>query len=164
MDAIELLKRQHREVEKLFSQIEKADEGERDDIFAQIADAFVAHSHIEEEIFYPAAYEERTEDELREAVEEHLQAKRIIADMLDLDSSDEQWTAKCSVLKEDIQHHVQEEENELFPQVRKDLTKRRLTELGSQMSARMRELEEQGEPRQLVFDETDEAVRPDQQA
>ena len=88
--------------------------------------------------------------------------KRIIADMLDMDSSDEQWMAKCSVLKEDIQHHVKEEENELFPQVQKDFSKKRLGDLGRQMSDRMRELQEQGEPRQMVFDETESAVLPDQ--
>ena len=162
MDAIELLKRQHREVEKLFDQIEDAEGEQRDDLFAQIADKFMVHGHIEEEIFYPAVFEDRTEEDLREAVEEHLQCKRIIADMLDLDSADEQWMAKCSVLKEDIQHHVKEEENELFPQVQKDFSKKRLGDLGRQMSDRMRELEEKGEPRQLVFDETESAVLPDQ--
>lgn len=162
MDAIELLKRQHREVELLFSRLEKAEEDdERQTLFAELADAFLVHSHIEEDIFYPAVFEDRTEDELREAVEEHLQAKRIIADMLDLDPSDEQWVAKCSVLKEDIRHHVREEENTLFPQVRKDFSKRRISEMGSQMSDRALELKEQGEPRTLVYDETAEAVRPD---
>lgn len=162
MDAIDLLKKQHREVELLFSRLEKAeDEEEQATLFAELADAFLVHSHIEEEIFYPAVFEDRTEDELREAVEEHLQAKRIIADMLDLEPSDEQWIAKCSVLKEDISHHVREEENTLFPEVQRDFGKKRLGELGSQMNDRALEIKEQGEPRQLVFDETEEAVRPD---
>lgn len=160
MDAIDLLKQQHRMVEKLFSQIEDAEGSEKVDLFTQLADAFLVHCHIEEELFYPSVYEDRTEDDLREAVEEHLQAKRIIADMLDLDPSDEQWVAKCSVLKEDIKHHVQEEENELFPQVQKDFGKKRLADLGSKMSARGDELKSEGEPRNLVFDETDHAVEP----
>ena len=160
MDAIKLLKEQHRMVEKLFSQLEEAEGEEKADLFAQLADSFLVHCHIEEELFYPAVFEDRTEDDLREAVEEHLQAKRIIADMLDMDQEDEQWTAKCAVLKEDIQHHVKEEENELFPQVQKDFTKKRLDELGRQMNARASELQEEGEPRNLVFDETEQANLP----
>jgi len=160
MDAIELLKSQHRQVEELFSKIESSEGEQMATLFFQLADAFLVHSHIEEEIFYPAAFEERTEDELREAVEEHLQAKRLIADMLDLDWSDEQWTAKCAVLKEDIQHHVKEEEGTLFPLVQKEMTKKRLSELGTQMSEGARKLKSEGEPRRLVFDETGEAVLP----
>jgi len=160
MDAIKLLKQQHREVEGLFSRLENAEDEERPELFAQLADGFLVHCHLEEELFYPAVYEDRTEDELREAVEEHLQAKRIIADMLDLDDSDEQWKAKCSVLQEDIKHHVEEEENTLFPLVQKDFTKKRLDELGTQMSARADELKQEGEPRNLVYDETDAATLP----
>lgn len=160
MDAIELLKTQHRQVEQLFGKIESSEGEEMATHFFELADAFLVHSHLEEEIFYPAAFEDRTEDELREAVEEHLQAKRLIADMLDLDWSDEQWIAKCSVLKEDIQHHVKEEENTLFPLVQKDMTKKRLADLGKEMSERAQALKSEGEPRRLVFDETEEAVTP----
>lgn len=161
MNAIELLQQQHRQVEELFSQIENAnDVDETIELFAELADSFLVHSHIEEEIFYPAAFAERTEEELREAVEEHLQAKRIIADMLDTDPSDEQWTAKCSVLKEDIEHHVEEEESTLFPMVQKQLGLAKLRELASQMQDRAEELKSEGEPRQLVFDELDEPVLP----
>lgn len=152
MDAISLLETQHRNVEALFSKIEKAENPEEQiDLFAQLADAFLVHARIEEEIFYPAVYEERTEEELREAVEEHLQAKRIVADLIELDPSDEQWTAKCSVLREDIRHHVREEEHTLFPLVRKELTKKRLAELGSEMSALAQELKSRPEPRRMVF-------------
>jgi len=160
MDAIELLKKQHRMVEDLFEQFEEAEGEEKADLFARLADSFLVHCHIEEEIFYPAVYEERTEEELREAVEEHLQAKRILADMLDMDESDAQWAAKCAVLREDIQHHVKEEENELFPQVQKDFPRKRLGELGREMCVRAGEIEQEGEPRNLVFDETEAAVLP----
>ncbi len=160
MDAIKLLKQQHRVVEGLFEKIEDAEGDEKSQLFAQLADSFLVHCHIEEELFYPAVFEDRTEDDLREAVEEHLQAKRIIADMLDMDASDEQWTAKCAVLKEDIQHHVKEEEEELFPQVEKDFSKTRLDTLGRDMNKRADELKKEGEPRQLVYDETESAVLP----
>src|SRR5690606_24925453 len=125
-----------------------------------LADNFMIHSHLEEEIFYPTVFEDKTEEELREAVEEHLQAKRLIADMLEMSPSDEQWKAKCSVLKEDIEHHVEEEEEELFPAVRRLFTKKRMAELGTRLLERYEELEAEEEPRMLVFDETDEAVVP----
>lgn len=159
MDAIQILKRQHDEVKQLFSNLENTEDvEERSSIFAELADAFVIHSHLEEQIFYPTVFEDETEDELREAVEEHLQAKRIIADMLEMSPDDEQWEAKCMVLKEDIDHHVEEEEGELFPTVRKQLTKKRLGELGRELADRQDELEAEEEPRMVVFDETDEAV------
>lgn len=139
---------------------ESDDENEMSTLFAELADAFLVHSHIEEEIFYPAVFADRTEEELREAVEEHLQAKRIIADMLDTDPSDEQWTAKCTVLKEDIQHHVEEEETELFPLVMEQFGEKRIRELGIQMAERAEELQNEGEPRLRVYEETEEPVLP----
>ena len=66
---------------------------------------------------YPAVYIEDTEDDLQRAVEEHLQIKRLLADMLDMDVNDSQFYAKCEVLEEDFNHHVIEEENELFKRV-----------------------------------------------
>lgn len=139
---------------------ESDDENEMSTLFAELADAFLVHSHIEEEIFYPAVFADRTKEELREAVEEHLQAKRIIADMLDTDPSDEQWTAKCTVLKEDIQHHVEEEETELFPLVMEQFGEKRIRELGIQMAERAEELQNEGEPRLRVYEETEEPVLP----
>lgn len=159
MDAIELLKNQHEEVKQLFAELENTEDAEeRSSIFAELADAFVIHSHLEEQIFYPFVFDEDTEDELRESVEEHLQAKRIIADMLEMSPDDEQWEAKCTVLKEDIDHHVEEEESELFPMVRKHFTRERMGELGRQLADRQEELESEEEPRMAVFDETEEAV------
>lgn len=160
MDATELLMTMHREVEELFDEVEAAEGEEQMDLFAQLADSFLVHCRIEEEIFYPAVYEQKTEEELREAVEEHLQAKRIIADMLNFDEADEQWIAKCSVLKEDIQHHVEEEEETLFPMVREEFGEKRLAELGEQLQVRMEELQEEEEPRLIVYEQIDEAVLP----
>ena len=115
MDAITLLKQQHREVEELFEQFEKACESDQDEdvrmeLFTRIADNLAAHCAIEEKIFYPSVYVDDTQDKLREAVEEHLSAKRVIADLLDMSPMDAQFKAKMSVLKEEILHHVEEEE------------------------------------------------------
>lgn len=119
VDALELLTQQHREVEELFDKIEEAKNGsQKMRLFMKLADALAAHAKIEETIFYPAAFSEATEEQLREAAEEHLVAKRIIADLLKMDASDVQFMSKVTVLKEVVKHHVEEEEQELFKQVR----------------------------------------------
>jgi hemerythrin-like domain-containing protein len=158
MDAIKLLTGQHREVEELFEQYEKAGERakkSKTQLCAKIADALAIHAQIEERIFYPATKDARTEELLREAVEEHLSAKRLLADIIASDAGDEQLDAKMSVLKEQIEHHVEEEEKELFPKVKKLLDAERLDELGEEMEQLADELREQGEPRMQVPGETD---------
>jgi hemerythrin superfamily protein len=159
MDAIELLKKQHREVEELFEKFEKTGDGAvktRMQLFTRIADNFAAHAVIEEKLFYPSVYVGPTEDKLREAVEEHLSAKRVIADLLDLEPSDEQFKAKMKVLQELVEHHVEEEEESLFPSVRKLLSKQELDAMGEQMEEMFSELL-QGEPRLEIPNETDSA-------
>jgi hemerythrin-like domain-containing protein len=121
-DPVKLLKDQHREVEGLFKAYEKLGEDarrEKLEMFAQIADMLAAHAAIEERLFYPACRSEDTEDELRESLEEHLAAKRVIRDLLEIDSGDEQFDAKMTLLQELIDHHVEEEEKELLPKANK---------------------------------------------
>jgi hemerythrin-like domain-containing protein len=160
MDAIKFLTQQHREVEKLFEQFEKAGSGARkskEQLCDRISDALAVHATIEEKIFYPATKAARTEELLHEAVEEHLSAKRIIADIVEGNvEGDEQIDAKMSVLKEQIEHHVEEEEKELFPKAKKLLGADRLEELGDELEEMARELMEQGEPRKDVPGQTDE--------
>ncbi|MDY7229106.1 hemerythrin domain-containing protein [Hyalangium rubrum] len=160
MNAIELLKEQHDEVNKLFKRYEKladsADE-ERRELFIQIADRLSAHATIEEQYFYPASKSARTEDQLLEAVEEHLAVKRLIADLLDMEPSDENFDAKMKVLMENVEHHVEEEEKELFKDVKKILSEDQLLALGVQMKAEFDELME-AEPRNEVPMQTDTAA------
>ncbi|MFN7134599.1 MAG: hemerythrin domain-containing protein [Myxococcales bacterium] len=153
MNAIKLLEEQHREVEKLFEQFEKARTADtRLKLFETIADKLAAHAKLEELYFYPETKKVRTEDMLREAVEEHLAAKRIIADLLKMRPEDEQFEAKMMVLKEQVQHHVEEEEKQLFPEARKTFGERRLEELGAIMEQEALELEKT-EPRLQVPNE-----------
>lgn len=134
MNAIDLLKQQHREVESLFAQIETTkDSSDKLELVQELADQFAAHGTIEERIFYPTAYAKSTSELLEEAVEEHLSAKRILADLLDMQPSDEHFDAKIKVLKEQIEHHVKEEESELFPKVRAELDEVTLASMGEQM-------------------------------
>ncbi len=154
IDAIDLLERQHRVVETLFARYDTADRRERKAaIFVQIADNLAAHTTIEEEIFYPAAFARSTKDLLREAVEEHLSAKRVIADLLEMTSSDKNYDAKVKVLKELIEHHVKEEEEGLFLQVKKEISPPQRRALGAEMGARFLALMN-GEPRLDVPAET----------
>jgi hemerythrin superfamily protein len=160
MDAIEMLKAQHREVEALFEKYdekgEKAAKGKQQ-IFESIADALAIHATIEEKHFYPAVKAKRTEDILLEALEEHLGIKRVIADLLKTASSYETFDAKVKVLKEQVEHHVGEEEKDLFPKVKNLLGAEELEAIASQMQATMKTLQSKGNPRAAVPAETREA-------
>lgn len=158
MNAIELLKTQHREVNQLFEQIGELqgerDAGERLDLTNQVADALAVHARIEEEIFYPACKRAEVEELLRESLEEHLIQKRLIADLVDMEPGDPQFDARCHELEEMVEHHVQFEESELMPRVERFLGQRRLEELGDEMERLATEIEERGEPRLEVPGET----------
>ena len=158
MNAIELLKTQHQEVKKLFKKIEKAEGDEKLDLFEQLADDLAVHATIEEKHFYPATRSARTEELLQEAVEEHLSVKRIIADLLEMSPDDAQFDAKVTVLEEQVEHHVEEEETELFPKVQKMLKAEELEDLGVVMEDMAEELKAGGAPRQQVPAETGSAA------
>ena len=159
MNAIDLLKKQHEEAKSLFRQIESAREPvKKQQLFEQLADALAVHATIEEKHFYPASRNAATEDLLREALEEHLAAKRLIADLLECDAEDEQFDAKIMVLKEEIEHHVEEEEEDLFPKVKNLLSADELEDLAVVMEDLAEELKEQGEPRAAVPNETAQAA------
>ena len=143
-DAIALLRADHQLVQGLFDQFEKTRSEDRKSAIAeQICRELTVHTQIEEEILYPAAREAiRQKDLIAEATVEHASAKDLIAQIESGDSGDEMWDAKVKVLGEYIKHHVKEEHNELFPQIRK--TKLDLKELGERLQARKAELQEGG--------------------
>jgi hypothetical protein len=159
IDALELLTEQHQEVEELIAAIEESDdpEGKRA-LFQDLADKIAAHSTIEEKIFYPSVMAKQTKELLVEATEEHLSVKRILADLLELDVEDEHFDAKLTVMKEQIRHHAHdEEEDELFPKVRRLFNKDELAALGNELMAMFEDLLER-EPRMQVPAETAEAA------
>ncbi|MDB4981241.1 MAG: Regulator of cell morphosis and signaling [Myxococcales bacterium] len=159
MNAIDLLESQHREVEKLFARIEKAATDDKEDIFNDIADKLAVHAAIEEHHFYPAVKNRRTEDILLESLEEHLGIKRVLADLLETEAEDESFDAKVKVLEEQVTHHVGEEEDDLFPKVRKLFSKDELEAIGQEMSSEQAELEEGDEPpRESIPSETSHAA------
>jgi hemerythrin superfamily protein len=112
MNAIDLLKDDHREVERLFSEFlasEDSEPDQREDIFQQIEKELLVHGDIEEKIFYPAV-EYFSPEKIEESVREHAQVKQILADMLELEIGDEAFDKKLTVLMETVRRHVQEEE------------------------------------------------------
>lgn len=139
-DAVALLKADHRKVEDLFAQYEKARSDKRKtELVAKICMELKVHTQIEEEIFYPVSREYlKDEDIVDEAVVEHASAKDLIAQLEAGQVGDELYDAKVKVLSELIEHHVEEEEKEYFPQVKK--TDMDLKDVGARMAARKQEL------------------------
>ncbi|MER5310841.1 hemerythrin domain-containing protein [Streptomyces sp. NPDC002773] len=144
MDGIVLLREDHKTVEKLFKEFERAG----DDAYArkrEIADEVIreltTHTWIEEKVFYPAAREAApdTTDHVLESVEEHHVVLWMLSELRGLDPEDERFDAKMSVLMENVRHHVEEEEQEWFPDVRKAMGRNRLLELGDRMEAARKE-------------------------
>jgi hemerythrin superfamily protein len=146
MDPIELLKNDHDEVEDLFEQYEKAGDNAqatKQGLFDQIREALTVHMDIEETIFYPAVKAVRDEeirDEVREADEEHHVVKMLLGELSKMTPSDEQFDAKMTVLKENVEHHVEEEESELLPDAKKQLSDKMMEQLGEEMEERKESL------------------------
>ena len=122
-DAIAILKADHRKVEGLFARYEEAKEknDRKQAIFQQIAMELKVHMRLEEEIFYPASRQFVEEDDtVNEAIVEHQAAKELISQLEAMSPSDEMYDAKVQVLQEQIEHHVEEEEEEYFPEAKKN--------------------------------------------
>jgi hemerythrin superfamily protein len=158
-NALELLRSQHEEAENLIDEIEDSeDPQEKMELFNELADKLAAHAMIEERLFYPSVMTDQTHEQLIEATEEHLAAKRLLADMMALDVEDEHFDAKLTVLKENFRHHAHdEEEDKLFPQVERMMNEDELAGLGNDLLA-MYELLIDREPRKQVPSETAEAA------
>jgi hemerythrin superfamily protein len=142
-DAISLLSADHDKVKALFDQYEELGDrahAGKQKLALQICTELIKHSTIEEDIFYPAVRKANpdNEDAVDEAIVEHSAAKDLITQLLAMDSSEELFDAKMKVLSEQIHHHIEEEESELFPKARKAGLD--LEELGQQMAQRKKEV------------------------
>jgi hemerythrin superfamily protein len=143
--ATALLKEDHQKVKKLFAQIEKLDasrETEKAQIFDQLQKELTVHAQIEEEIFYPAverAGDEEAEDLVREAHEEHRIVKTLLSELSALRTTDSRFDAKIKVLKENVLHHAEEEQDEIFP-VFDTLERMERERISEELQARKREL------------------------
>ena len=159
LDAVDLLEAQHREIEDLFERLENAGGDRKRRVFAEIADKLAIHATIEERDFYPVVKAKRTEVILLESLEEHLGIKRVLADLLAIDVDDETFDAKANVLKEQVEHHVEEEEADLFPKVKRILDEETLIAIAQQMTATQEELVADGTPRKAIPSETKHAAQ-----
>ncbi|AGP40727.1 hypothetical protein SCE1572_43335 [Sorangium cellulosum So0157-2] len=128
-----MLEKQHRKVESIFKQLESG-KAEPAPLLAELANELAAHMAIEQESFYPAVRQIK-EDLILESYEEHAIAELALKRLLATDPEDISFKARVTTLKELIQHHVKEEEEELFPKVEEAVDEKRLMELGKELKA-----------------------------
>ncbi len=138
MDAITLLKEDHKTVEKLFKRFEKAGDRafvEKREIVDRIIEELSKHAAIEEQLFYPVtrATVDEVEDVALESLEEHHIVKWVLSELETMDPTEERFDAKVTVLMENVRHHVEEEETDYFPKVRAAIGRNGLAELGDAM-------------------------------
>ena len=140
MDALRSLKEDHVKVKKMLSELDATTERAvktRGSVFSQLKDELEIHEAIEEEFLYPALKNHpETRDIALEAFEEHHVVDEVMGEMLDLPVSDETWTAKFAVMKENLEHHIQGEEQDMFEKARRALGEEELADLGKRMAAR----------------------------
>jgi hypothetical protein len=143
MNAFELLKKDHEKVSGLFKQLEETTERAvktREELFGKLKQELDIHARIEETIFYPAIKDaEQTHEITLEAIEEHNVVKQLLSELEDMPVDDEKWTAKLTVLKENVEHHVEEEEGEMFKDAQKVLSAEQVEELGARMESSKQE-------------------------
>jgi hemerythrin superfamily protein len=138
MNALDLLTQDHQKVKELFEQAEEAEEqNEKKEIFKEIKEELETHARIEESVFYPAMEKhEELKDMVLESYEEHKQIKTLLGELDDLVSDSEKFEAKLNVLKENVEHHAEEEEEDkMFPQVRELMDEAELEQLGQELEA-----------------------------
>lgn len=138
MNALEFLKTDHQKVADLFAKVESTEESEHPAIFEKIKFELDTHMHLEETIFYQKLREEGDEelnDIVKEGIEEHHQIKMVLRELSELAEESEKFEPKLKVLIEDVEHHVEEEESEMFLMVEEQFDAEVLEELGAEMEA-----------------------------
>jgi iron-sulfur cluster repair protein YtfE (RIC family) len=137
MNAIDLLEQDHRKVKKMLAEGEKTTERAevtRSELYATLRREMETHERIEEEIFYPALKAHpKARDIVLEGLEEHHVVDEIMGELGQTDVTDETWAAKFSVMRENIEHHIEEEEGDMFPKARQAFEKEELEALGDKM-------------------------------
>lgn len=144
MNAIDLLKEDHRKMEKLLDELESTTEQgtrTREELFSRIKKEMEVHEALEEDIFYPALKQHsEAKQVVLEGYEEHGVVDHLLGELAGLPFDDEMWGPKAKVMKENVAHHIEEEEEEMFDKARDLLGDEDLNELGEKMAARKQEL------------------------
>ncbi|OKH32290.1 hemerythrin [[Phormidium ambiguum] IAM M-71] len=145
MNVIELIKSDHRKVESLFSEIEKTEDSKkRQVLFDQIYTELTLHAKVEELTLYPSMRDyDETHDMVDEAEEEHTEAKELLEEIKSMSPSDPNFPAKIEELKEAVQHHVEEEENEILPSVSDSMDEQEMKELAKEFKEAKSKLEKE---------------------
>ena len=147
MNAFQLLKEDHQKVSGIFQQIEPTTERAektRTELFARLKEELDIHARIEEAVFYPAIKQAaETREIVLEGFEEHHVVKMLLKELESMPVDTEQWTAKVKVLQENVEHHVEEEEGEMFQSARQVLTEDEINQLGAQMEQMKQQLKTQ---------------------
>lgn len=137
MDAFELLSKDHREVDQLFEKIEKTDNrgtNHREELFQKLQQELELHTQVEEKLLYPEMQQHAATKALAgEALQEHGEVKQMLQEIGRLSADDDQWSEMVNELKMAVQHHVREEEGQMFPAARQELDQSRIDELGRQI-------------------------------
>jgi hemerythrin superfamily protein len=156
LNAVDMLISQHRETQSFVSKISHTrDPQSRHRLLESMCDAVIGHMHIEEEIFYPAAFSGQQREH---SVEEHREVKLLMTELLQLNPLDSIFDAKFQQLSNSLLTHIQEEEEQFFPQVRQRLDDKRLKELGKEMHKRFGEITGKSHPRYLAFEDVGKPV------
>jgi hemerythrin-like domain-containing protein len=139
-DAIVLLKQDHKEILKTFKAFQDAGENAhktKGDLVEKMIELLTVHTYIENEVMYPRVRDllPELEDDVLESYEEHHVADVLVMELMGMKPTDERFTAKTTVLIENVTHHIEEEEQEWFPQVREGLGRKTLQEIGEEMLA-----------------------------
>jgi len=143
MDALDLIKQDHKRLRKLLDETLNAEGAEREERLDHLRTELVAHERMEEEVLYPRLREEKkAREEVLEGYEEHHVADVILDELLDVPPETELWKAKVKVLKENVEHHMDEEEDELFKKARAVLDRDELERMGERMEAIKRSAED----------------------
>ena len=149
MNAFQLLKEDHQKVSGIFQQLEPTTERAektRTELFTKLKQELDIHAHIEETIFYPAIKQEaETREIVLEGFEEHAVVKRLLSELEGGEVTSEQWTAKLKVLQENVEHHVEEEEGEMFQKARQVLSEEQIDDLGRRMEQEKKRMQGQAQ-------------------
>jgi hemerythrin superfamily protein len=146
VQALDLLIADHNRVRGLFAQFKEAHDNDDTDTMSAVAlkifEDLEVHTTIEEEIFYPEVHDQSEDigETVDEGVQEHHVVKMLMAEVKQLPDGDDEWVAKMQVLIENVEHHAEEEESELFPPLRSQLGADRLEEMGERLETRKKEL------------------------
>jgi iron-sulfur cluster repair protein YtfE (RIC family) len=136
MDAFELLKNDHKKVSQLFKQVESASGQAKKQLFSKVKSELDLHAHIEEKFLYPALENTKEAREITlEAYEEHKVVKELLAELAAAGTPEDEWDAKFKVLRENVEHHVEEEEGELFDKAEDALGDEKIERIGAEMEA-----------------------------